>query len=482
MYDTVVIGAGIAGCSAARELTRYALSVCVIEAKSDIAEGTTKANSAIVHAGYDAKPGSKKAYYNVKGNAMFPQLSEELDFEFRAIGSLVLRFKGDDPNGLEDLMQRGVDNGVPQMRIVGRAELEQIEPHIGDDVTDALLAETGGICCPYGMTEAYAENAASNGAQFIFNSPVRNIRFEDEAFTICTPNGSFRTRSIVNAAGLYADDISRMMGGMEMLLHPRKGEYCLFDRDVGGHVRHVVFQLPGPLGKGVLVTPTADDNMIIGPSAEDIDDKQDLSTSAHGLHDILKSAARSIKDLPLRSVINSFAGNRARPESDDFIIGPDDNVAGLYHIAGIESPGLTASPAIAVDVARDVAAHLGADMREDFNPKRKRIPRFLHMTDQEREQAIEQVKAYANIVCRCESVTEAEVVASIRRVPGARTLDGVKRRTRAGMGRCQAGFCMTRVMQILERELGLAPEEVTKRGGESYILTGRIKEDEPCVK
>ncbi len=480
MYDCIVIGAGVVGCAVARELAMHTPSVCVLESRNDVSEGTSKANSGIVHAGYDSLPGTKKAYYNVIGNLRFDELQKELDIDFQRIGSLVLCFLNEQRPQLEELRRRGEQNGVPGLRIVERDELMRLEPNVSGKAVCALYAPTGGIVCPYGLCEALAENACMNGAVFFFGQEVRRIERTNEVFSVYSQDSCYKGKTLVNAAGVYSDRVAEIAGGKTCTIHPRRGEYCIMDKRAGSMIRHTLFQLPGPMGKGVLVTPTVDGNLLVGPNAVDIQDKEDTDTTQQGLETIIETAKMSVNDLPTDQVISSFAGLRAHPADDDFHVGEDEFVPGLFHAAGIESPGLTAAPAIGVALCESVVKKLNLKTREEAVRTRRGIERFARMTEDQREKAIMRNPAYGNIVCRCESVTEAEVVEAIRRSPGARTLDGVKRRTRCGMGRCQGGFCTPRVSALLMRELGLTMEEITKKGNSSFVVTGSIKQEEPC--
>ncbi len=482
MYDSIVIGAGVVGCAVARELALYTKSVCVLESKIDISEGTSKANSGIVHAGYDAVPGTQKALYNVLGNQRFDVLKEELSVSFKRIGSLVLCFSNEQRPQLDALKRRGDENGVPDLRIVEKEELKCIEPHVSDNAICALYAPTGGIVCPYGLCEALAENACANGARFYFEQEVQSIKQIDGGFAVYTPDNCYQGKTVVNAAGVYTDRIADMAGGKTCSIHPRRGEYCVMDKRAGSLIQHTLFQLPGPMGKGVLVTPSVDGNLLIGPTAVDTADKEDTDTTQQGLHYVLETAGLSVDHLPVDQIITSFAGLRAHPDDDEFHVGEDQIVPNLFHAAGIESPGLTAAPAIGVVLCDHIVQKLQLKLRTDAKRMRKGIERFANMTADQRINAIACNSAYGNIVCRCETVTEAEVVDAIHRAPGAKTLDGVKRRTRCGMGRCQGGFCMPRISAILMRELGLSMEEITKKGGCSVVVTGPIKQEEPCKR
>jgi glycerol-3-phosphate dehydrogenase len=477
MYDAVIIGAGVVGLSVARELSKYRLHLCVLEKEADIAMGTTKANSAIVHAGFDAKPGTLKAKLNALGNSMFDRQSRELDFHFRRNGSLVLCFSENDISKLEELLSQGIENGVPGLKILSKEQVKEMEPNLSDDIAAALYAPTGGIVCPYEMAIALGENAYENGIQFYFDHKVLSIEKSGDSYRITTPQGAFDARMVINAAGLHADDLNNAVSQQHFHIMPRKGEYCLFDKEKGSYVSNTVFQLPTRLGKGVLVTPTVDGNLLIGPNAVSIEDKADLATTREGLEEILSKAALSIKEVPYSSVIASFSGLRAGADRSDFIIGEAEGCKGFINVAGIESPGLSCAPAIGAMVAGMVVEALQPQENTDFHPIRQGVPRFREMSNSERQGLIMHNPSYGKIICRCEMVTEGEILNAIRRPLGATTLDGIKRRTRAGMGRCQSGFCMTRVLDILSKELHIPPTEVTKFGGESRLLVGKNKED-----
>lgn len=476
MKDIIVIGGGVIGCSIARELSRYKAEILVLERGNDVSVGTTKANSGIVHGGHDAKPGTKKAYYNVRGNAMFDALSKELDFPFRRNGSMVLCFDEAQKDGLTELYERGLKNGVEGLYIVeGNEQLKKLEPHVSDNAVAALVIPTGGIVSPYEMCVAYAENAAENGAQFRFHSEVVAIEKIDGGFVVkCSDGSQHEAKVVVNCAGVYADAINNMVCEEKLHITARKGDYVLMDKTCGYLADHTLFQLPTKMGKGILVTPTTHGNILVGPTATDVPDKDDVNTTADELNTAFNKALLTVPTLSRRNIITQFSGLRAHLDGDDFVIG-ESSVEGFYNVAGIESPGLSCAPAIAVDIAHQVAQKLALSEKLHFEARRKGIPQFSKLTNVEREKLIEQNPLYGKIVCRCEMVTEGEIVDSIRRPVGAKDLDGVKRRTRAGMGRCQAGFCTPRIMEIIARELGCDMQEVTKRGGDSNVVVGRTK-------
>lgn len=478
MEDVVIVGGGVVGCCIARELSRYKLQVTLVEKNDDVAEGTSKANSAIIHAGFDAEPGTWKAKLNVLGNRMYPQLCEELDVPFKQNGSLVVAVGEEESKNLEILFEKGQKNGVKDLCIIGKNELLEMEPNLSSNVSAALYAPTAGIVCPYEFTIAMAENASINGVNFIFNAPVTGItQLDDESFIVKTSKGNIKTKYIVNAAGLFADEISKIAGAEEYTITPRKGEYLLFDKNYGDLVTKTIFPTPTKISKGILVAPTVDGNVFVGPNSNDIDDKTDTSVTDKGIEEIVNGGRKLVPGLPLNDTITLFAGLRAVSNTNDFIIEASKKVRGFINVGGIQSPGLSAAPAIAemiVEILQD--EDLKLDVKKDFNPHRPKKFRFRELDNDTRIELIKQNPAYGHIICRCETVTEAEIVDAIRRPIGARSVDAVKRRTRAGMGRCQGGFCSPRVVEILARELGVSPLDITKKGPGSEFLKGNIKE------
>lgn len=476
MYDVIIIGAGVTGCAVARYLSRYQGSALVLERAEDVCCGTSKANSAIIHAGFDAAHGSLMAKMNVQGSRMLPELAKELDFPFRTNGSLVVCMSEEDMPRLRALYENGVKNGVEGLEIVDAQRLHELEPNVSKNVVAALWAPTGGIVCPFNMTIALAENANANGVDFRFNTKVTGFTRSEEGWTVHTEQGDFQTRYVVNAAGVYADVLHNMVSARKLHITPRRGDYCLLDRQVGGFVSHTVFQLPGKLGKGVLVSPTVHGNIIVGPTAIDIEDRDGTNTTAAGLEELIAKAGISVDNLPIRQTITSFAGLRAHEDHHEFIIGEAEDAPGFVDCAGIESPGLTSAPAIGLTVAELLREKLGLRKKEDFIATRKGLLDPKSLTKEAYQALIRENPAYGQIICRCEQVTEGEIIDAIRRPLGARSLDGVKRRTRAGMGRCQAGFCSPRVMEILARELGVSQAEITKCGGASRLIVGVNKD------
>ena len=476
MYDVIIIGAGVTGCAVARYLSRYQGSALVLERAEDVCCGTSKANSAIIHAGFDAAHGSLMAKMNVQGNRMLPELAKELDFPFRRNSSLVVCMSEEDMPRLRALYENGVKNGVAGLEIVDAQRLHELEPNVSKNAVAALWAPTGGIVCPFNMTIALAENANANGVDFRFNTKVTGFTRGEEGWTVHTEQGDFQTRYVVNAAGVYADVLHNMVSARKLHITPRRGDYCLLDRQVGGFVSHTVFQLPGKLGKGVLVSPTVHGNIIVGPTAIDIEDRDGTNTTAAGLEELIAKAGISVDNLPIRQTITSFAGLRAHEDHHEFVIGEAEDAPGFVDCAGIESPGLTSAPAIGLTVAELLREKLGLRKKEDFIATRKGLLDPKSLTKEAYQALIRENPAYGQIICRCEQVTEGEIIDAIRRPLGARSLDGVKRRTRAGMGRCQAGFCSPRVLEILARELGVSQAEITKCGGASRLIVGVNKD------
>ncbi len=474
MVDIVIIGAGVSGCAIAREISRYKADVLVLEREEDVCCGTTKANSAIVHAGYDATNGSLMAKLNVAGSLLMPELARELDFAYEQNGSLVVMMSEEDRPALNKLYANGVANGVEGLRIVERDELVRMESNISDEAVAALYAPTGGIVCPFGLTFALAENAAHNGVRFQFDSEVTGIEKTDGGWKVSTVQGDVEAKVVVNAAGLYSDKIHNMVADDEMTIIPRRGDYFLLDHTTQGFVSNTIFQLPGKYGKGVLVAPTVHGNTIVGPTAIDIDDKEGTNTTQAGLDDVRAKCGMAVKNVPLRQTITSFAGLRAHEARHEFFIG--EIKPGFVDCAAIESPGLSSSPAIGRMVAGIVKDILGLEVDLSFDPRRKGILDPKALDTEAHAALIRENPAYGTVICRCETVTEGEIIDAIRRTPGARSVDGVKRRVRAGMGRCQGGFCSPRVMEILARELGVDQSAITKSGKGSELIVGVNKD------
>ncbi len=476
MYDVVIVGGGVSGSSTARELSYYDLNVCVVERMPDVCYGTSKANSGIVHAGFDCKPGSLMARLNVKGNRMMPKVAHDLDVPFSQCGSLVVCTEEDDRSLLDRLYEQGQKNGVEGLEIIEQDRIRQMEPNIADGVVAALWAPTAGIVCPFTLNYAYAEVAAANDVEFRFNTEVQDILPQDEGYLLVTNLGKIRTKVVVNAAGVYSDRMHNMVSDKKIHITARRGEYCLLDRNASNLVNSTIFQLPSKMGKGVLVSKTAHGNILLGPTAVDQHYKEGTMTSKEGLDTVLSLVDKSVKNIPKRQIITSFAGLRAHESNHEFIIGEVEGAPGFVDCAGIESPGLASSPAIGEMVAEIVTGILKPKKKEHYQTTRKGILNPQRLSVEERNALIKKNPAYGNIVCRCEMITEGEIIDAIRRPLGATTLDGIKRRTRAGMGRCQAGFCMPKTMEIMERELQMTPYEITKAGKGSEWIVGVNKD------
>ena len=477
MYDIIIIGAGVSGAASARELSRYKANICVLEKDEDVCSGTSKANSAIVHAGYDAKTGSLMAKLNVEGNKIIPDLVKELDVHFEQCGSFVVCLDEEKIPDLEALYERGLANGVEKLEIIkDKDRIREMEPNIADEVVAVLYAPTAGIICPFTLNIALAENANTNGVEFKFNTEVLNIKKIDNGWDLETNNGTYKAKCIVNAAGVYADKFHNMVSKSKINITPRRGEYLLLDKNAGKHVNRTIFALPGKQGKKVLVAPTVHGNLLVGPTATDINDKEDIGTTREGLDQIVAESSLNVKNLPLNQVITSFSGLRAHEDNHEFIIQELEDAPGFIDCAGIESPGLTSAPAIGIMVANILKEKLNLEVNPNFVGTRKGILFSNTLSKEERAKLIKDKPAYGNIVCRCEMVSEGEIIDAINRPLGTCSLDGLKRRIRTGSGRCQAGFCTSKMMEIIHRELGMPMTDITKFGGKTKLVTGTNKE------
>lgn len=478
MYDVLIIGAGVSGAATARELSRYKMKICVLEKEEDVCCGTSKANSGIVHAGYDAAEGSLMAKLNVEGNRLMPELARELDFEFVPCGSMVVCCDEKRVQELEALCQRGIKNNVPGLEIItDKDRIHKMKPNISDNVAAVLYAPTAGVVCPFGLNIALAENAYTNGVEFRFNTEVIKINRSQQGWVLETNHGLIETKVVVNAAGVYADYFHNMVSEKKIHITPRRGEYILLDKKAGKCVTSTIFALPDKLGKGVLVTRTAHGNLLLGPTAADIRDREDTSTTRAGLDEVIEKATLNVKDIPMRQVITSFSGLRAHADGHEFIIEEVEDAPGFIDCAGIESPGLTSCPAIGRMVANIVKNILKSHEKTNFIGTRKSGVHPKRLTKEEYSALVKEQPAYGTVVCRCEMITEGEIRDAIRRPLGAKSLDGIKRRVRATAGRCQGGFCTPRVMEILSDELGIPMIELTKKGGKSTIVVGADKEE-----
>lgn len=468
--DVVVIGAGISGATVARELMRHKLSVEVLEAGYDLACGASRTNSGIIHGGYDPVPGTKKAKYNVEGARMAPQLAAELGFRYKNTGSLVVAFADDEVPAVQELVERGHANGVDDVRYVEREELHTLEPNLSEEAVGALLCESSGIVDPFGMTVAFAENAVTNGATFTFNTRVEKIEREGDEWVLTLADGTMRrAKTVVNAAGVHAIDLHNQVSAEKLGANPRRGDYELMSRDMGPVFSHTMFQVPNALGKGVLVSPTVEGNLIVGPNAVAVEDPEDNATTPEGLSWVVEQAKRTWPAYNGREVIVNFAGVRPSGADGDFVIGEPADAPGFFDVAAIDSPGLSSAAAIATDVASWIAERLGAEENPSFDGHREMPPRTLEMTEDEIAALIEENPLYGRLVCRCERVSEAEVLNAIHAPIPATTIVGVKRRCRAGAGRCQGGFCEPVVTEILARELGCRIQDICIGGPGSEV-------------
>ena len=475
IYVVAVIGGGVVGGLAARELARYDHSVVILEAKADVGGQASSANSGIVHAGFDAKAGSLKAHYNVRGNAMMPTVCAELGVKYVPNTSLVLGYDEEERATLTELVERGKINGVPGLSIIEGDEVRAREPEVSDDVTCALLAETGGIVCPHTLTIQAVGNAMDNGADLKTDFEVVEAGKDGDVFTLTAKSGEVvRARYVVNACGLASGKVAAMLGHQGIEIGARRGEYVLLDRGAM-NVKATLFRCPGKGGKGVLVSPTADGNIILGPTADEIENGATNMTTQAGLAFVMERSAGMVKRIPRDKIITSFSGTRAYSATHDFVVGESDQVKNLFNLAGVESPGLTSSPALAVDVAAAVSKALGSKLRDDFNPIRKSYDFFKEASQEEKNAIIAADPEFGQIVCRCEVVTAGEIRNAIRTNPPARTTDGVKRRVRAGMGRCQSGFCLASVIELIADECGIEMADVTKKGKGSEHVYGALK-------
>ncbi len=476
MYDIIVIGGGVVGGMILRELSRYNAKICLLEKEEDVAKGASRANSGISHAGFDAKEGTLKAKFNVLGASILPSICSELGVKYKNNGSLVVAFSNEEIKTLNELYDRGVKNGVKGLRIIDKAELLEIEPNISDEAVGALYATTAGIVCPYELTITSIGNAMDNGANLLLEFEVVKIEYIDEKFIVTAKDGrTVEAKFIINAAGLYSDKIANMIGDTSFKIGARKGEYILLDKESGDFVKHTLFFCPTKLGKGILVSPTVDNNVILGPTAIEQEDRENVSTTFDGFSKIIDGVNKMCKNAPVFNAITSFAGVRAYSDRHDFIIEKSAVNDKFFNVAGIESPGLTSAPAIGAFVAQETAKSLGLTINNNFNPIRKPNYFFKNLSLEEKNALIKENPDYGKIICRCETVTLGEILTAIRENPKATTVDGVKRRTRAGMGRCQGGFCQPVIVSILSKEMGIPYEEVTKSGKGSNINIGRTK-------
>jgi glycerol-3-phosphate dehydrogenase len=471
MYDVIIIGCGVNGALIARELSRYDLKVLILEKNNDVGDATSCANSGIIHSGYDPKPDTLKAKLNILGNAMYDDICKDLDVEFERIGSLTIATSAEEVEKLEMLEQRAKENKV-NVQILSKDEVIKLEPNITKDVVKALLAPTAGIINPFELVIAAAENAIDNGVKLSLNEEVIAIDKVNGNYLVKTNKGQYYAKVVVNAAGVHADIVNNYINEEKYELTPRKGEYFVLDHFEPQYVKHILFTLPTKKGKGVLVTPTTSKNYLIGPSSEFVIDKDDVSTTKDDLDSVLDKAFKMVEFIPKNRIIREFAGLRAYHASDDFII---NDKYGFINVLGIQSPGLTAAPAIALEVINLIKPYFEFKEKKNFNPKRRPLYRLNTLDSNKRNEIISKDKSFGNIICRCEQVSEGEIVDAIRRNCGARTIKGVKKRVRPGAGKCQGGFCEPLVMRILARELNVDMKDIMLDNEGAYILLEKTK-------
>ncbi|WP_300258116.1 NAD(P)/FAD-dependent oxidoreductase [Clostridium sp.] len=473
MKDIIVIGAGVVGCSIARELSKYNLDVLVVEKNSDVSEGISKGNSGIVHAGYNEKIGTLKAKLNIEGNKMFHDLSRDLQFPFKRNGAFILAFSNDDMKTLESLKENGEKLGVEGLEILTREEALNIEPNLNKEIVGVLNVKTSGIVSPYEMTIALAENAAENGVEFKLNSKVTNIEKTSEGYKVTLNNKEVvNGKLIINASGLEGAFLNNLVSMTKREINPVKGEYCLFDKVAGAMITKTLFQVPSDLSKGVLVTPTAEGNLLVGPNAEE---GKELETSREGIDEILDKSKKSVEELPIARILNTFSGIRPKTKGGDFIIEEAEDAKNFINVIGIDSPGLTAAPAIGVYVVNIIKEKLDLVEKKNFKKTREKIARFAELSLEEKNTLIKEKPAYGHMVCKCEFVTEGEIVEAIHRPIPAITVDAIKRRTRASMGGCQGVGCTLPISKILSRELGIDISDINKNSEGSPVIG--FKED-----
>lgn len=479
VYDVAIIGAGIIGSNIARELSRYNCKTVLIDKENDVAMGTTRANSAIIHAGYDPEPGTLMARYNVEGNRMAEEICKELDVPFKRIGSFVLAFDENDMKTVQHLYENGTKNGVPDMKILNGDEVRALEPNVSENCVGALLAPSAGIVNPWEMALALAEQAVDNGCDLRLNYEVTGMKKENGNFVISGKDAEdIEAKFVVNAAGVYSDDIAKMVGDESFSIDASRGQYYLLDKSQGELFNHVMFQCPGPLGKGVLVAPTVHGNLIVGPDAIPGSEKTSVKTDRNGLANVQAASKKTTTAINFRENIRNFAGLRSQPSTGDFIIGFSAEDDHFMNVAGIKSPGLSCAPSIAVDVTNKLlAAGVPSEKKADFKGGHKHL-RFKDLSDEEKAEAIKKNPLYGRVICRCETITEGEIVDALHGTIVPKTIDGIKRRCNAGMGRCQGGFCGPRVLEIISRELGMDPVDVLLDKEGSYVLTEKTPKGE----
>lgn len=471
MYDIIVIGAGAVGCAVAREASKYKLNTLVLDKNNDVGNETSMANSAIVHSGYDPKPGTKKAFHNVRGNKMYDELCKDLDVEFKRIGSLTCATNEEEKQVIENYVSRSKENGV-EVKLLTKEETKELEPFISDKVIESLYAPSAGIINPFELTVALMENAMDNGVSLKLNEEVVNIEKTSNGYKVITTKGEYESKVVVNSAGLYSDKVAKMLGIETFTIKPRKGEYFVLDHFNRPFISHVIFPTPTAKGKGILVTPTTHGNYLVGPSSEFVDSKDDFSTDKVTLDEVRSKSSTLVDNIPFQYMIREFSGLRATGSTGDFIIEDHD---GFIVLGGIESPGLASAPSIALEVIELIGNNITLEAKDNFVKERRKVYRLSKMSEKERNELIKKDPRFGRIVCRCETVSEGEVVDAIHRNAGPTTIKGVKKRCRPGFGKCQGGFCEPLIMQILARELNTDPMSIKYDSPEAYILQSETK-------
>lgn len=471
MYDIIVIGAGAVGCAVAREATKYKLKVLVMDKENDVGNKTSMANSAIVHSGYDPKPGTNKAFHNVRGNKLYDELCKDLDVEFKRIGSLTCATNEEELAIIEGYLSRSKENGV-EVKLLNKEETKKLEPFVSDKVIGSLYAPSAGIINPFELTVALMENAMDNGAELRLNEEVLDVKKVKDHYVVVTNKGELEAKVVVDSAGLYSDKIAKMVGVDTFEIKPRKGEYFVLDHFKKPFVSHVIFPTPSAKGKGILVTPTTHGNYLVGPSSEFVDEKDDFSTDKLTLDDVRSKSSLLVDNIPFQYMIRQFSGLRATGSTGDFII---ENHDGFIVLGGIESPGLASAPSIALKVLELVSENIKLEANPEFKKERRKVYRLNKMSEEERNELIKKDPSFGHIVCRCETVSEGEVVDAIRRNAGPTTIKGVKKRCRPGFGKCQGGFCEPLILQILARELNKDPMSIKYDSDDAYILESETK-------
>lgn len=475
MYDVAIIGCGVIGAATAFELSKYQLDLVILEKENDVAMGASRANSAIIHAGYDPKPGTLMARLNVEGNAMAEKLCKDLSVPFSRIGSLVLAFSPEEMDTIWDLYDRGVKNGVPGLEVIMADKIKEMEPQISDQVVGALWAPSAGIINPWDYTLAFAETAVRNGAKIQLNTQVEAIEKSGDRYILHTNQGDIEAKYIINAAGVESAQVHEMAAEKTFSILPNRGEYYLMDKCEIERASHVLFQCPNKDGKGVLVSPTTGGNLIVGPNAEGVEDSSCVNNTASGMAFVREKALKSVPTINFRNSIRNFSGVRANPDQDEFQIGIA--AENFIDLAGIKSPGLSSAPAIALEAVK-LLKECGWQAEKKENPitTREKI-RFRALSDTQKQEAIRKNPLYGRVICRCETITEGEIVDAIHSPIPPCSVDGVKRRAGTGMGRCQGGFCGPRVVDILARELNKNPMEILQDGKGSHILLSQTKQE-----